>query len=128
MGRERERERHNPKVIFSVRAQREATSTSPIFLFFREIGTGDVTSPADRSFTFQIAFRSLPTILFVTRHTPIVSFKNALPSRWQVRKNITSNTIMIFASAPSWPHGVIDPIEELPELRLKESMRMVKMV
>ena len=36
----------------------------------------------------------------------------------QVRKHITSNTIMIFASAPSWPHGVIDPIEELSELAI----------
>eukprot|EP00547_Thalassionema_nitzschioides_P009343 CAMPEP_0194230858 /NCGR_PEP_ID=MMETSP0156-20130528/44626_1 /TAXON_ID=33649 /ORGANISM="Thalassionema nitzschioides, Strain L26-B" /LENGTH=467 /DNA_ID=CAMNT_0038963457 /DNA_START=512 /DNA_END=1915 /DNA_ORIENTATION=+ len=36
----------------------------------------------------------------------------------QVRKAITSNTIMIFASAPCWPHGVIDPISRLSELAI----------
>lgn len=36
----------------------------------------------------------------------------------QVRKRITSNTIMIFASAPCWPHGVIDPIDRLSELAI----------
>lgn len=30
-----------------------------------------------------------------------------------VQKHITCNTIMIFASAPTFPHGVIDPIDEL---------------
>ena len=32
------------------------------------------------------------------------------------RKAITRNTIVIVGSAPSFPHGVIDPIEELSEL------------
>ncbi len=30
-----------------------------------------------------------------------------------VKKHITCNTIMIFASAPTFPHGVVDPIDEL---------------
>ena len=30
-----------------------------------------------------------------------------------VQKHITCNTIMIFASAPTFPHGVVDPIDEL---------------
>ena len=33
-----------------------------------------------------------------------------------VKKSITPNTIVIVGSAPSFPHGVIDPIEELSEL------------
>ncbi len=33
-----------------------------------------------------------------------------------VRKAITSNTIVIVGSAPSFPHGAIDPIAELSEL------------
>mmetsp|Transcript_25944 Transcript_25944/g.49208 ORF Transcript_25944/g.49208 Transcript_25944/m.49208 type:complete len:588 (+) Transcript_25944:237-2000(+) len=37
----------------------------------------------------------------------------------QVRKYVTSNTIMIFASAPSWPQGVIDPIDELSKLAIQ---------
>ena len=36
-----------------------------------------------------------------------------------VRRKITSNTIMIFASAPSYPQGVIDPISDLSELALE---------
>eukprot|EP00755_Sulcionema_specki_P022379 Sspe_Gene.76352::Locus_47705_Transcript_1_1_Confidence_1.000_Length_2123::g.76352::m.76352/K01634/SGPL1, DPL1; sphinganine-1-phosphate aldolase len=34
----------------------------------------------------------------------------------QVRKAITRNTIAIFASAPTFSHGVVDPIEELGAL------------
>ncbi|MBU1659877.1 MAG: aminotransferase class V-fold PLP-dependent enzyme [Chloroflexi bacterium] len=34
------------------------------------------------------------------------------------RKAITRNTIVIVGSAPSFPHGTIDPIEELSELAL----------
>ncbi len=33
-----------------------------------------------------------------------------------IRKAITRNTIVIIGSAPSFPHGVIDPIEEMSEL------------
>ena len=36
-----------------------------------------------------------------------------------VRKRITSNTIMIYASAPSYPQGVIDPIARLSDLALE---------
>ncbi|GKZ01363.1 hypothetical protein MPSEU_001087300 [Mayamaea pseudoterrestris] len=36
-----------------------------------------------------------------------------------VRKRITSNTIMIYSSAPSYPHGVIDPIAELSDIAVK---------
>lgn len=37
----------------------------------------------------------------------------------EVEKRITPNTIMIYASAPSFPQGVIDPIEELSDLALR---------
>jgi len=33
-----------------------------------------------------------------------------------MRKALTRNTIVVIGSAPSFPHGVIDPIEELSEL------------
>lgn len=33
-----------------------------------------------------------------------------------VRKAITSKTVMVYASAPTFPHGVVDPIEELGPL------------
>jgi glutamate/tyrosine decarboxylase-like PLP-dependent enzyme len=35
-----------------------------------------------------------------------------------LKKKINSNTIMIVASAPSYPHGVIDPIKELGQIAL----------
>ncbi|CAJ1923940.1 unnamed protein product [Cylindrotheca closterium] len=37
----------------------------------------------------------------------------------QFRSHITSNTIMLFASAPSWPHGVVDPIPQLSQLAME---------
>jgi len=36
-----------------------------------------------------------------------------------VRKHLTSNTIMIYASAPTYPQGIIDPIEQLSKLALE---------
>jgi glutamate/tyrosine decarboxylase-like PLP-dependent enzyme len=37
----------------------------------------------------------------------------------RVSKGITSNTIMIYASAPSYPQGVVDPIEALSKIALR---------
>lgn len=39
----------------------------------------------------------------------------------EVLKAITKNTILIYASAPSYPHGTIDPIEELARIALRYS-------
>jgi glutamate/tyrosine decarboxylase-like PLP-dependent enzyme len=39
-----------------------------------------------------------------------------------MRKAITRNTIVVIGSAPSFPHGVIDPIEELSELARKRGV------
>ena len=39
-----------------------------------------------------------------------------------VRKKINRHTVMIVASAPSYPHGVIDPIAELGEIALKKGI------
>ncbi|GAB4839743.1 Dihydrosphingosine phosphate lyase [Ancistrocladus abbreviatus] len=36
-----------------------------------------------------------------------------------IRRSITGNTILIVGSAPGFPHGIIDPIEELGELALR---------
>ena len=37
----------------------------------------------------------------------------------QVRRNITSNTILIYASAPTYPQGVVDPIAALSDIALE---------
>jgi glutamate/tyrosine decarboxylase-like PLP-dependent enzyme len=39
-----------------------------------------------------------------------------------VRKMINRNTIMLVGSAPSYPHGVIDPITELGQLALEHNL------
>lgn len=39
-----------------------------------------------------------------------------------VRGALSSNTIMIYASAPTFPHGVIDPVEELAALALEKGV------
>lgn len=39
-----------------------------------------------------------------------------------VRRLINQNTIMLVASAPSYPHGVIDPVEELGALALEHDL------
>lgn len=41
-----------------------------------------------------------------------------------VRKAITSNTILIVGSAPGFPHGVVDPIEELAALAKSKGIGM----
>ncbi|MGB9639460.1 MAG: pyridoxal phosphate-dependent decarboxylase family protein [Anaerolineales bacterium] len=37
----------------------------------------------------------------------------------EIEKHINENTILIVASAPNYPHGIIDPIEEIGALALK---------
>ena len=39
-----------------------------------------------------------------------------------VRTSISPNTILMVGSAPNYPHGIIDPIEELGEIALKHDL------
>lgn len=39
-----------------------------------------------------------------------------------VRTSISPNTILMVGSAPNYPHGIIDPIEELSEIALKHDL------
>lgn len=41
-----------------------------------------------------------------------------------VREAINDNTIMLVGSAPAYPHGVIDPIDNLGELALEENLNL----
>lgn len=36
-----------------------------------------------------------------------------------IRKRMSADTIMIYSSAPSFPHGIIDPVEELGQVALE---------
>jgi len=48
-------------------------------------------------------------------HVPIdPKTSRVVPS--ELRKRMSRDTIMIYSSAPSFPHGIIDPIEELSKL------------
>ncbi|OWY26086.1 aminotransferase class V-fold PLP-dependent enzyme [Sphingobacteriales bacterium UPWRP_1] len=40
----------------------------------------------------------------------------------QVRQKINKNTIAIVGSAPAFPHGIIDPIEQLAEIALQQNI------
>ena len=46
-------------------------------------------------------------------------YENGLPSLLDLEEKINDNTILLVGSAPSFPHGVIDPIEEMSNLALK---------
>ncbi len=41
-----------------------------------------------------------------------------------VKKSITPNTILVVGSAPTWPHGVVDPIVEMAELASRKGVMM----
>jgi sphinganine-1-phosphate aldolase len=50
-------------------------------------------------------------------HVPVQ--ENGLPRVEDVEKAITRNTILIVMSAPQYPHGIIDPVEEVSKIALK---------
>lgn len=53
-------------------------------------------------------------------HTPVGADKRADTSA--MRKAITSNTILLVGSAPCFPHGVIDPVDEIGKLALENKI------
>jgi hypothetical protein len=42
-----------------------------------------------------------------------------------MRKAINSNTILLVASAPAYPHGVLDPVEEIAALAKVQQLRVL---
>ncbi len=54
------------------------------------------------------------------RRIPVDSNSTADPK--EARKAITRNTIVMVGSAPSFPHGTIDPIRELSEIALERKI------
>lgn len=51
---------------------------------------------------------------------PVDKTFRAIPS--EVEKAITPNTILLVGSAPSYAHGVVDPVKELGEVALKHNL------
>lgn len=51
---------------------------------------------------------------------PVDNNQKAIPK--EIKKSITKNTIAIVGSAPSFAHGVIDPIEEMSEYAYREGI------
>ncbi len=54
------------------------------------------------------------------RHIPVNDYFQADIS--QVKKAVNKNTIAIVGSAPSFPHGTIDPIEEMSRIALENNI------
>ncbi|MCJ7772059.1 MAG: aspartate aminotransferase family protein [Desulfobacterales bacterium] len=52
--------------------------------------------------------------------TPVDETFRAIPA--EVKKAITPNTILLVGSAPSYAHGVVDPIKELGEVALENNV------
>jgi len=52
--------------------------------------------------------------------TPVDEAFRAIPS--EIQKAITPNTILLVGSAPSYAHGVVDPIKDLGQLALKNNL------
>ena len=52
----------------------------------------------------------------------VVPTKNLIADVTLIKQKINNNTVMIVGSAPSFPHGVIDPIEELSNLALANDL------
>lgn len=42
----------------------------------------------------------------------------------RMREAITPNTILLVGSAPSWPHGIVDPIEDLADLAREHDLML----
>jgi sphinganine-1-phosphate aldolase len=53
-------------------------------------------------------------------HTPLGSDYRA--DVQAIKAAITSNTILIIASAPQYPHGLVDPIEEIAQIALEHNL------
>jgi sphinganine-1-phosphate aldolase len=53
-------------------------------------------------------------------HTPVDSACRADVT--QMEKAINANTIMLVASAPSYPHGVLDPVKKISELAARKNL------
>ena len=51
-------------------------------------------------------------------HVP-VDPKTSCVNPATLRKYLSKDTIMIYSSAPSYPHGIIDPVEELSKIAVK---------
>jgi sphinganine-1-phosphate aldolase len=54
------------------------------------------------------------------RYAPLTPDKKADPT--EIGRLINGNTIMIAVSAPCFPYGVIDPVEEIAEIALKNEL------
>eukprot|EP00612_Vaucheria_litorea_P008514 CAMPEP_0171470840 /NCGR_PEP_ID=MMETSP0946-20130122/369_1 /TAXON_ID=109269 /ORGANISM="Vaucheria litorea, Strain CCMP2940" /LENGTH=479 /DNA_ID=CAMNT_0012000257 /DNA_START=440 /DNA_END=1879 /DNA_ORIENTATION=+ len=59
--------------------------------------------------TFKANFLCLSSLTFTSLQ---ISIK-------EVERSLSVNTVLIYASAPTFPHGIVDPIEELSEIALR---------
>lgn len=59
---------------------------------------------------------------FGVKYVPVKVDKNFKIDLKQLKKKMNRNTIMMIGSAPQYPQGVIDPIEEMGEIAIKKKV------
>lgn len=82
-----------------------------------EIKTPVIVMPESAHPAFQKAAHYLNLEIILT---PVREDKRADPEA--IRRSVTPGTILLVASAPCYPHGVIDPIEEIAKIALEKNI------
>lgn len=82
-----------------------------------EIKDPEMVLPVTAHAAFHKAARYLNVKVVLT---PVDETFRAIPA--EVKKAITPNTILLVGSAPSYAHGVVDPIKELGEVALENNV------
>jgi len=100
-------------ILLAVLAYREQGRKRHISITAPEIICGITAHPAlaKACFYFNVKLIKLP-----------VDVKTQQMSVASVKANINKNTLCIYASAPTFPHGVIDPVEQLGSLALSHKI------
>ena len=58
-------------------------------------------------------------------HFKSVPLNNYRADSAAIENEINENTILLVASAPSYPHGLMDPVSEISELAFKNDICVV---
>lgn len=83
----------------------------------RGIENGEIIAPVTAHAAFDKAAQYFKIKL---RKIPVDS--NSIPDLKALRKTINRKTIVIVGSAPSFPHGIIDPIPEMSQIALSKNI------
>jgi sphinganine-1-phosphate aldolase len=102
-------------ILLAVKAARDYTRARKPHIFRPELLMPLSAHPA---FNKAAHYLGLKTVIVPTRKDTLAADLEAM------KEAITENTIMIVGSAPSYPHGIIDPIEALAQLAADKDIWM----